>query len=90
LRDNKDGLDNLSADPVRVCSNGELVRPMSEKPGMPIANAAGRTNHSVTIGIGIGGSSFAPASGVGGPPVTSGVSSGFAPAAASVPQTDRP
>jgi TPR repeat protein len=28
-RNNKDGLDNLTVEPVRTCANGELVRPMS-------------------------------------------------------------
>ncbi|MET0407266.1 MAG: sel1 repeat family protein [Hyphomicrobium sp.] len=29
MRENKDGLDDLTVEPVRTCANGELVRPMS-------------------------------------------------------------
>ncbi|AGK57535.1 Sel1 domain-containing protein repeat-containing protein [Hyphomicrobium denitrificans 1NES1] len=93
LRDDKDGLDNLSAEPVRTCANGELVRPMSApvpttavSSQAPIANSVSRPSRTVTIGIGVGASGFAPASGVGGPPVSSGASSGFAPAGAAAPQ----
>lgn len=89
MREDRDGLDNLSAEPVRTCANGELVRPMSAPvatPAVPsptpIASSVSRPSRTVTIGIGVGAPGFAPASGVGGPPVASGASSGFAPAAA--------
>jgi hypothetical protein len=80
VRDNKDGLDNLSAEPIRTCANGELVRPMSATiavpaPPPPIAATVIPPSRSVSIGIGLGASGFAPASGVGGPQ-----SGGFAPA----------
>lgn len=87
LRDDKDGLDELAADPIRTCANGELVRPMTSikstppPPVEPLASAVTPHHRSVTIGIGLGASGFAPASGVGGPPAPS----GFAPTA-TVPQ----
>jgi TPR repeat protein len=34
-RDDKDGLDDLSAEPVRTCANGELVRPMGVSAPLP-------------------------------------------------------
>lgn len=88
VRDDRDGLDELSADPVRTCSNGELVRPMMAI-GVPPAtpppvNAAVAAPHrSIAIGIGLGGgtSGFAPASGLGAQPVPG----DFAPTA-TVPQ----
>jgi hypothetical protein len=80
MRDNKDGLDDLSAEPVRTCANGELVRPMSIKISAPAPPSAPpfvgsipRPERSLSIQAGTNG--FAPASGVGGP------ASGFAPAA---------
>jgi TPR repeat protein len=86
VRDDRDGLDNLSAEPIRTCANGELVRPMSAivpavpaTSTLPIANPAPKPSHSITTGIGESG--FAPASGVGGPPPRS----GFGPTAI-VPQ----
>ncbi|MBY0559945.1 sel1 repeat family protein [Hyphomicrobium sp.] len=36
-RDDKDGLDNLAAEPVRTCANGELVRPMGVATPTPAA-----------------------------------------------------
>jgi TPR repeat protein len=88
LRDHKDGLDELTADPIRTCANGELVRPMTatatpaHPAPKPIASTVPRPRHSVEIGIGFPGQSgFAPASGVGGPPAPG----GFAPTA-TVPQ----
>jgi TPR repeat protein len=89
LRDDKDGLDELSAEPIRTCANGELVRPMSATaatplppPIKPLADTVPHPSHSIEIGIGLTRpSGFAPASGVGGPPLPS----GFAPTA-TVPQ----
>jgi TPR repeat protein len=91
-RDDKDGLEELAADPIRTCANGELVRPMTATkvvpppqplppPAEPLASAATHHHRSITIGIGVGSSGFAPASGVGGPPAPN----GFAPTA-TVPQ----
>jgi TPR repeat protein len=94
-RENSDGLGSLSAEPIRTCSNGELVRPMSasaatpaDRLETPVASSASQSNHTVATGVGSGASTFGPASGVGGPPVPNGASSGFAPAAAVVPQGD--
>ena len=42
-RDDKDGLDNLAAEPVRTCANGELVRPMgvtTPTPATPVITSA--------------------------------------------------
>lgn len=96
VRDNRDGLDSLPAEPVRTCANGELVHPMmaTDAPPavsaqLPPASPAVRPSHQVTIGIGISAPGFAPASGVGGPPVSTGSSGGFAPAGASSPGGDR-
>jgi hypothetical protein len=80
LRDDKDGLDELSAEPVRTCANGELVRPMSAlvatappPPLKPIAETIPQPRQSIEVGIGLAQpSGFAPASGVGGPPSPSG------------------
>ena len=92
MHEDRDGLDNLSAEPVRTCANGELVRPMSAPvatpavpQSAPLASSVPRPSRTVTIGIGVGASGFAPASGVSAPPVSSSVQNGFAPAAV-VPQ----
>jgi hypothetical protein len=80
LRDSKDGLDDLSAEPIRTCANGELVRPMAAKiaappppSAPPFVGSIPRAERSLSIQAGTNG--FAPASGVGAP------ATGFAPAA---------
>jgi TPR repeat protein len=77
-RDDKDGLDDLSAEPVRTCANGELVRPMGitapkPPPAQVITSAPSSPPQRGSSVIPAGTSAFAPPSGVGAPVV------GFAP-----------
>lgn len=77
-RDDKDGLDDLSAEPVRTCANGELVRPMGitapkSPPAQVITSAPSSPPQRGSSVIPAGTSAFAPPSGVGAPVV------GFAP-----------
>lgn len=77
-RDDKDGLDDLSAEPVRTCANGELVRPMGitapkPPPAQVITSAPSSPQQRGSSVIPAGTSAFAPPSGVGAPVV------GFAP-----------
>jgi TPR repeat protein len=64
--DDKSGLDDLSAEPVRTCANGELVRPMGLAPPIPAPatpiSAIPPPNRS--LGIPAGAAAFAPSAGV--------------------------
>jgi TPR repeat protein len=74
--DDKDGLDNLSAEPVRTCANGELVRPMgTPAPQPPLVTAVEPPNRS--LGIATGAAAFPPRAGIAPPAAL-----GFAPSSA--------
>ncbi len=87
VRDDRDGLDELNAEPIRTCANGELVRPMTaiSAPAAvppPINASRSAAHRSVAIDIELGkASGFARAAGVG----AQSAPSGFAPTA-TVPQ----
>jgi uncharacterized protein len=72
-RDDKDGLDDLSADPVRTCANGELVRPMGVtaplSPPPQVRTSAPTIPAQRNSFIPAGASSFPPPSGIGAPVV---------------------
>ena len=63
--DNKNGLDRLSAEPVRTCANGELVRPMGVAAPIPPSVQIGNIPPpNRTLGIKAGAKMFAPNSGI--------------------------
>jgi TPR repeat protein len=69
--DDKTGLDDLSAEPVRTCANGELVHPMGlaapiQAPATPISTIP-PPNRS--LGIPAGAAAFAPSPGVPAPAI---------------------
>jgi TPR repeat protein len=74
-RDDKDGLDDLSVEPVRTCANGELVRPMGiAAPSIvPPIPAVSELPPKRSLSISTGAAAFAPAS-----PITA-PAMGFAP-----------
>lgn len=68
-RDTGDGLDDLSVEAVRTCSNGELVKPMSTGPAgahLPTHPIISATPNTHGLSRPAAASGFAPASGLGG------------------------
>src|SRR5690606_2562656 len=62
LPDSKNGLDNLSVEPVRTCSNGELVRPMGlTAPTPPPMKISTIPQPDRSLSIPAGAEAFAPA-----------------------------
>jgi exopolysaccharide production negative regulator len=62
--DNKNGLDRLSAEPIRTCANGELVRPMGlASPTPPATQISTIPPPDRALGVKAG-AAFAPGSGV--------------------------
>jgi len=75
-RDDKNGLDDLSVEPVRTCANGELVRPMglaTPNIATPVPAVSDAMPPKQGLSISAGTAAFAPASSITAPAM------GFAP-----------